>query len=81
MLHKEASERCVKRGVVVRVRIKRGNGMNDRVDKSGGIVTLAVFGCFWCYDLNGNNWVEVLANINPIEPLRLVKQATRIKRN
>ena len=26
--------------VVVRVCIKRGNGMNDRVDKSRGIVTL-----------------------------------------
>ena len=48
------------------MRIKRGNGMNDRVDKSRGIVTLMS---------------EALANINPIEPLRLAKQAPRIKRN
>ena len=51
---------------MVRVRIKRGNGMNDRVDKSRGIVTLMA---------------EALANINPIEPLRLAQQAARMKRN
>ena len=55
----------VKRGVL-RVRIKRGNGMNGRVDKSRGIVTLMT---------------EAVANINPIEPLRLVKQSAQIKRN
>ena len=48
------------------MQIKRGNGMNDRVDKSRGIVTLMS---------------EDLPNINPIEPLRLVKQSVRIKRN
>ena len=40
--------------------------MNDRVDKSRGIVTLMT---------------ETLTNINPIEPLRLVKQEGRMKRN
>ena len=39
---------------MVRVGIKRGNGMNGRVDKSRGIVTLMS---------------EDLTNINPIEPL------------
>ena len=56
----------VRRGVVVRVWVKSGNGMNDRVDKSRGIVTLMV---------------ETLSNIYPIEPLRLEKQAARMKRN
>ena len=56
----------VKRDVVLRVRIKRGNGMNVRVDKSRGIVTLMT---------------ETLPNINPIEPLRLSKQSSRMKRN
>ena len=37
--------------------------MNDRVDRSRGIVTLMT---------------EALVNINPIEPLRLDKQATRM---
>ncbi len=41
-------------------------GMKDRVDKSRVIVTLMT---------------EALANIKPIEPLRLAKQAARIKRN
>ena len=50
--------------VVLRVRIKRGNGMNVHVDKSRGIITL-----------------ETLANINPIEPLRLGKQSGRMKRD
>ena len=44
---------------MVRVRIKRGNGVNDRVGKSRGIVTLMT---------------EALGNINPIEPLRLNSQ-------
>ena len=51
---------------MVRVRIKHGNGMNDRVDKSRGIVTLMT---------------ETVANINPIEPLRLAKQEAQMKRN
>ena len=49
---------------MVRVRIKHGNGMNDRVDKSRGIETLMT---------------EALSNINPIEPLRLAKQVVRIE--
>ena len=56
----------VKRDDVVRVWIKRCNGMNDLVDKSRGLVTLMD---------------EALANINPIEPLRLAKQAARLKPN
>ena len=53
------------RRVVLRVRIKRGNEMNDRVDKSRGIVTM----------------VKTVDNINPIEILRLTKQVARMKRN
>ena len=54
------------RSAVVRVRIKRGTVMTGRVDRSRGIVTLMA---------------EALAKINPIEPLRLAKQAARMNRN
>ena len=47
---------------MLRVRIKRGNGMNVRVDKSRRIVTLMV---------------ETVDNINPIETLRSDKQIAR----
>ena len=46
--------------------MKRGKGMKDRVDKSRGIVTLMT---------------ETLANIKPIETLRLAKQTGRRERN
>ena len=56
----------VRRGVGRRELKKWGRGMKDRVDKSMEIVTL----------------IDVaLAKINPTDPLRFTKRATRRKRN
>jgi hypothetical protein len=46
-------------------RIKRGNGIKDRDDKSSGIILMS----------------EAFAEIKPNDPFKLAKQAARRKRN
>jgi hypothetical protein len=63
---KKRAREGAKSGIGCLERMKHGNGINDRDDRSSGIEILMA---------------DAFAKINPTDPLRLAKQVARRKRN